>query len=447
MLKSLGPMTPAKIRYSVFLVAMLLIAAVGFSIALNQAQAQSANGVYDADGDRLIEISNLEQLDAVRYDLSDGDGRPDDDDNARDYRRAFPTSSGESVCVRACQGYELTVSLDFNDPDSYDAGAVNPEWDGGDGWLPINDEDSGLNTQFEGNGQTVSNLYIHRQDAQFVGLFARVGSSGVIRNLGVVNAEMQGGSYVGILAGENSGEITASHATGSVRGTSYYVGGLVGWNESGVIAASYASGSASGAANVGGLAGYNSRGAITASYATGSASASSGSVGGLVGSNVNGGAIIESYATGDVSGGGDSVGGLVGENSGAITVSYATGDVSGTGLYVGGLVGTNGGAVVAAYATGGVSGSRQQAGGLVGRNFATITASYAIGSVSGRRQLCRRADWEQPPRGRHHRQLLEHRHLRRGRRRHGQDHGPVAVPHRLHRHLPGLERRPGQRRR
>ena len=339
--------------------------------------------MYDADGDRLIEISNLEQLDAVRYDLSDGDGRPDDDDNARDYRRAFPTSSGESVCVRACQGYELTVSLDFNDPDSYDAGAVNPEWDGGDGWLPINDEDSGLNTQFEGNGQTVSNLYIHRQDAQFVGLFARVGSSGVIRNLGVVNAEMQGGSYVGILAGENSGEITASHATGSVRGTSYYVGGLVGWNESGVIAASYASGSASGAANVGGLAGYNSRGAITASYATGSASASSGSVGGLVGSNVNGGAIIESYATGDVSGGGDSVGGLVGENSGAITVSYATGDVSGTGLYVGGLVGTNGGAVVAAYATGGVSGSRQQAGGLVGRNFATITASYAIGSVSG----------------------------------------------------------------
>ena len=387
MLKSLASITPTPrmIRYSLFLLTLLLIAAAGSLASLNLVQAQSANGVYDADGDRLIEISNLEQLDAVRYDLSDGNGRPDDDANARDYGRAFPTSSGESVCDRACQGYELTRSLDFNDPDSYAAGAVNPEWDGGDGWEPMGDNSNRLNTQFEGNGHTVSNLYIHRQDTDSVGLFGRVGASGVIGNLGVVNAEIAGRRYVGILAGWNGGEITGSHATGSVRGTSYYVGGLVGWNESGVITASYASGSASGDAHVGGLAGYNSRGAITASYATGSASASSGSVGGLVGSNVNGGAITESYATGDVSGG-DSVGGLVGSNGyrSSITVSYATGDVSGTGLYVGGLVGDNSGPVVAAYATGGVSGGRQQAGGLVGRNNGgSITASYAIGSVSG----------------------------------------------------------------
>ena len=39
--------------------------------------AQSASpGDYDTDDDGLIEISTLEQLDAVRYDL-DGDGVPD----------------------------------------------------------------------------------------------------------------------------------------------------------------------------------------------------------------------------------------------------------------------------------------------------------------------------------------------------------------------------------
>ena len=216
---------------------------------------EGANGEYDSDGDRLIEISNLEQLNAVRYDLSDGNGRPDDSDDARAYRAAFPTSAGASVCDRACRGYELTSSLDFNSPDSYSAGAVDPEWNGGDGWLPINDNSSGLNAVFEGNGHTISNLYIHRQDTDRVGLFARVGDSGIIRNAGVVNAEMEGGGNTGILAGLNSGTITDSYATGSVSGGTY-VGGLVGRNSSGgTITASHAAGSVSGNFHVGGLVG------------------------------------------------------------------------------------------------------------------------------------------------------------------------------------------------
>ena len=344
---------------------------------------EGANGKYDSDGDRLIEISNLEQLNAVRYDLSDGNGRPDDSDDARAYRAAFPTSAGESVCDRACRGYELTSSLDFNSPDSYSAGAVDPEWNGGDGWLPINDNSSGLNAEFEGNGHTISNLYIHRQDTNSVGLFARVGGSGIIRNAGVVNAEMEGGGDSGILAGSNSGTITDSYATGSVSGGTY-VGGLVGRNSSGgAITASYAAGSVSGDSSVGGLVGNNS-GAITASYATGSVSGGNSSVGGLVGNNS--GAITASYATGSVNGI-DEVGGLVGYNSGggAITASYATGSVSGRDNQVGGLVGENGGAITASYATGSVSGGNSSVGGLVGFNSggAAIIASYATGSVSG----------------------------------------------------------------
>ena len=347
---------------------------------------EGPNGAYDTDGDRLIEISNLEQLDAVRYDLSDGDGRPDDDDNARDYARAFPTSGGESVCDRACRGYELSRSLDFNDPDSYADGAVNPEWDGGDGWLPMTVGSNGLNAQFEGNGHTISNLYIHRQDASYVGLFARVGGSGVIRNLGVVNAEMQGNYYVGILAGLNSGEITGSHATGSVSATNSYVGILAGQNR-GEITASYATGSVSGGSSVGGLVGENFN-TITASHAISSVSGRN-NVGGLVGTTQGECAITDSYAAGSVSATGGSVGyvgGLVGINQRdcAITVSYATGDVTARVDYAGGLVGRNYGTVAAAYATGSVSG-RNNVGGLVGNNTSggVITASYAIGGVSG----------------------------------------------------------------
>ena len=355
----------------------------GGAIGLNLVMAQDdANGGYDSDGDRLIEISNLEQLNAVRYDLSDGNGRPDDSDDARAYRAAFPTSAGESVCDRACRGYELTSSLDFNSPDSYSAGAVDPEWNGGDGWLPINDNSSGLNAVFEGNGHTIFNLYIHRQDTNSVGLFARVGGSGIIRNAGVVNAEMEGLGDSGILAGLNSGTITDSYASGSVSGGTY-VGGLVGRNSSGgTITASYASGSVSGDYHVGGLVGNNSGGAITASYATGSVSGGNSIVGGLVGNNI--GAITASYATGSASGI-DDVGGLVGENSGAITASYASGSASGRDNYVGGLVGDNIGAITASYATGSASGGNSSVGGLVGYNSggAAIIASYATGSVSG----------------------------------------------------------------
>ena len=310
---------------TLFLALALLFGGGAIGLNLVMAQDANANGEYDADGDGLIEISNLEQLNAVRYDLSDGNGRPDDSDDARDYRAAFPTSAGESVCDRACRGYELTRSLDFNSPDSYSAGEVDPEWNGGDGWLPINDNRSGLNAEFEGKGHTISNLYIHRQDTDSVGLFARVGDSGIIRNAGVVNAEMEGRSDSGILAGSNSGAITDSYATGSVSGGSN-VGGLVGRNSSGgAITGSYAAGSVSGNFRVGGLVGNNSfGGAITGSYATGSVSGGN-YVGGLVGNNSSGAAITASYATGSVSGIDDDVGGLVGENSGAITASYATG--------------------------------------------------------------------------------------------------------------------------
>ena len=34
--------------------------------------SQAPNGKYDTDGDGLIDVNNLEQLSAIRYDLGDG---------------------------------------------------------------------------------------------------------------------------------------------------------------------------------------------------------------------------------------------------------------------------------------------------------------------------------------------------------------------------------------
>ena len=400
----------------ILVIALLLAVAATFGFGI--ANSQSPSGRYDTDGDGLIEIEYLEQLDAVRYDLN-GDGVADDAD-AKEYEAVFPVVGSQQVCGDGCRGYELTRSLDFQDTRSYAKGQISVAWTANKGWKPIGSSrgspyynDRGrFNAVFEGNGYTISNLYIYRiSDSSSVGLFGGIGRSGTINGLGVINGDVAGHRWVGVLAGVNMGTVAGSYATGTVSGESS-VGGLVGRNaeESGrlrddrstEIGGSYAGVSVRGQSELGGLAGEN-EGFINSSYATGNVSASGsgssaahGGAGGLVGEN--GGKIDNSYATGDVTSDAEhSVGGLAGRNGGTITASYATGMVSVNvagldrywDLYAGGLTARNGGAIVASYATGSVevrvTGEARGAlvaGGLAGGNGGSLIASYSIGRVS-----------------------------------------------------------------
>jgi hypothetical protein len=266
---------------------------------------------------------------------------------------------------------------------------------------------------FDGNGKKISNLTITGIDMDYVGLFGCIGSGGQIKNLVVVNVDIQGRSCIGGLVGANYGTISFCYATGAVSGTGSSVGGLVGGNI-GTLIRSYATSSVSGDQSVGGLAGYNI-GTIHFCYTNGPVTGNDG-VGGLAG--YNNGTMISSYATGSVSGtyyvgglvgvtynfsftscyatgavsGYFSVGGLVGENYGSsLTACYASGSVSGIhdddfvfSNSIGGLVGENSqGTIISCYTTGLVIGD-QNVGGLIGKiNDGTLISCYATGSVSG----------------------------------------------------------------
>jgi hypothetical protein len=117
---------------------------------------------YDADDDGLIEISKLEQLDAVRFDLN-GDGDADSSSNDAAYAAAFPNpvanpgiGSGALGCSAtgspsACAGYELTADLDFNDDASYaNAGANKAGWTTGAGWQPVGDNSNNFTRRTSG---------------------------------------------------------------------------------------------------------------------------------------------------------------------------------------------------------------------------------------------------------------------------------------------------------
>ena len=346
------------------------------------ASAAASTVSYDTDGDGLIEVGSLAQLNAIRWDL-DGDGAVDNGTNASSYAAAFPNAAAGMGCPTTCTGYELTVDLDFDTDGDGDVDGADEYWNSGAGWAPIGSSGTGneFSATFEGNDHTITRLYIDRSSSR-IGLFGVVGGGGRVENLGVLEVAVTGsgrGISVGGLAGMNAGIITGSYVTGSVKNTgtgASYAGGLVGRNAgsrgtSRSIVASHASASVTGSGShgrVGGLAGYN-YGSIRASYATGPVTGTgrNGEVGGLVGFH-NGGRIAVSFASGAATGE-NHVGGLVGKNwGGGIWACHASGAVTGKD-YVGGLVGEIQGSIQASYATGWVTGTGSHVGGLVGRDY------------------------------------------------------------------------------
>lgn len=182
--------------------------------------------------------------------------------------------------------------------------------------------------QFDGMGHTVSNLFLPSDNGASlagIGLFPVIGTTGVVRNLGVLNSTVAGTfSPVGLLAGDNFGLITYTYSTGVVNAGTFGMGtggGLVGQND-GTIERSSSSAQVGSQTGVGGLVGINN-GLILQSYATGTLfSGSHGAPGGLVGTNSATGVINQSYAAGTVNP--LIVGaGLVDNNAGLIEESFA----------------------------------------------------------------------------------------------------------------------------
>ena len=353
--------------------------------------------IIDRDGDTLVDINSLEDLNNVRYNLDLGatgdDGR---------YKNVTQTAHNAGLLCGdgsdiPCTGYELTRSLDFNDGGSYDSGMVDTDWRPNTadpamatnaGWDPIgscqtadtNDadidacgdsDDTPFATRFEGNGYIIRNLYARNttvNDGSGIGLFGITASTATIRSIGMQNVMLYGGrdrDRIGGIAGEHVGTIVGSYAHGNVTGattSSSNIGGLVG-RSSGTIIASYAAVAvkSNGAnSNIGGLVGDSAGGTIIASYASGTvdgSTATSENIGGLVGHSNN--PIVATYTSGAVNGivGTDFIGGLGGSVSDVITASYAASDANG---------GTPGSLV----------------GALVGIENRTNEASYGFGSVT-----------------------------------------------------------------
>jgi len=144
--------------------------------------------------------------------------------------------------------------------------------DGGDpeGFTPIGNIGTAFTGSYDGQGFTVDNLTIDRDDDRdYVGLFGLTNGA-IIKKIGVTNVDIKGMNYTGALVGYNttSALVSYGYSTGLVNGLEY-VGGLVGSNpNSSIVSKSYSTAAVSGWRYVGGLIGVNG-GTISNCYSLG----------------------------------------------------------------------------------------------------------------------------------------------------------------------------------
>ena len=347
----------------------------------------AGNRDYDADNDGLIDVGNLAQLDAVRYDLN-GDGLVDGA-TWMPYYAAFPMGALGMGCPTAdgCTGYELTADLDFDTNGDGRADVVGDTyWNAGAGWEPIGEADDPFTADFAGDGHTIANLFIDRDTEDGVGLFGASNRS-AMRGVGLTGVDVTGDDGVGSLLGHGVyATVVDSSATGRVSGQDE-VGGLVGRTR-GRVRRSWTAVNVSGADAVGGLVGHQLLNNLDSSYATGDVEGMN-AVGGLVGAvSDTSQVILASYATGDVSGRGARLsesdsGFIICDLIGGFTTSGPVETTTSSGGGVGGLVGSSCGVIEASYATGWVSGDAA-VGGLVGSGqYIRVRAGYWDLETSG----------------------------------------------------------------
>lgn len=268
---------------------------------------------------------------------------------------------------------------------------------GGDAWVPI----TSYTGQFNGNGHTISNIYINKSDSR-MGLFGSLDNADIV-NLNLVNVSITGGTFTGALAGSvEDSRITNCHISGNVSGGKP-TGGFAGEIYLSIINNCSFTGSVTGSGeDAGGFVGQLATSNLTGCWFSGNVNVTgtNSDIGGFAGSINKPDAIAftlnNCHALCTItSPGGSKVGGFAGyvssisENLLTIQNCYAVGTVTGAGD-VGGFAGNTGGSqtypvtITQCYSTVNVTGTGTNTGGFVGYTvYADITDCYCTGIVQG----------------------------------------------------------------
>ncbi|HOZ35801.1 MAG TPA: GLUG motif-containing protein [archaeon] len=173
------------------------------------------------------------------------------------------------------------------------------------GWEPIGTDASPFTGSLDGQNHKISNLYINRPTADYVGLFkSATVESTIIKNLGLEDVNITGnGQTGGIFGSLEYGQITNSYVSGYISGGAS-VGGLIGSGFNPNISNSHSTGEIRSNESAGGIAGTTEGGAYNNCYSLANVTRNSGvsetSFGGFIGLIEGTPTVNNSYSTGQI---------------------------------------------------------------------------------------------------------------------------------------------------
>ena len=173
-------------------------------------------------------------------------------------------------------------------------------------WTPIGTDSSKYTGTFDGNGHTISGLYINSTAAN-TGLFGCIGTNAVVKKLTLADSVIRSTkNYTGAITGyiDDAASVTNCHTKNSVQVTAAkFTGGIVGYqDDTSTLTRCSNAAEVTGANNVGGISGYNwskSSASLTDSYNLGNVSGSN-FVGGICAQIYIGGTVSDVYNLGTV---------------------------------------------------------------------------------------------------------------------------------------------------
>jgi len=267
---------------------------------------------------------------------------------------------------------------------------IEDEWSS-QGWMPIGTSSTPFKGVLDGNGKTISGLWIKRSNADYVGFFGYT-QDATIKNVTIVAKDIVGKDNVAGLSGYsdfstfNGVNFSATKIQGGTN-----VGGLAGKSNYTTISGCsiISTIEITGIGNdVGGIVGCITSGSISECKVSCNAIIGANGVGGVFGTdNSKVAPITNCHVQGNINGG-DDVGGICGHSSGNITNAVFCGNVTAT-KKAGGISGSCGsGTTSGCYAVAHVNASGNLVGGLIGESrFNYLRDSYFSGTISGNEQV------------------------------------------------------------
>ena len=296
-------MKQKQVHKSNWLVTMLLLV-MAILMPYEGAWAQTASQPSEGDGstDHPYIITKAEELAWFRDQVNGGN---------------------KKICAKIADNVEVIDLKDFCH--AADASKKIDE----QSWVPIGNSDKLYQGTFDGNGKTITNLYINASQVN-MGLFGYT-YGGTIKNLTFEYANVTNtNNYAGVLVGKASGGSTLQNIkisnTCQIKG-GQYTGGIAGYLDGNAYNCVNCA-TVQGIQYIGGLCGYSRTGnSMTACANYGNVTASSLRVGGLVG-YFSGGTIQDCANYGDVKGT-DHVAGMAGYvKNGKIQNVFSYGNIS-----------------------------------------------------------------------------------------------------------------------